>query len=67
MGVKNSEDTSKQRYILAFPPLPLRGGNFCPNWKTGKNLKEDLMKKGREKGGKEEKEKSDKTHLYEYL
>ena len=30
--------------------------------KTGKNLKEDL-KKGKEKGGKEKKEKSDKTHV----
>ena len=28
--------------------------------KTGKNLKEDFIKKGREKGGKEE---SDKTHV----
>ena len=37
--------------------------DFCPNWKTGKNLKEDLTK-GKEKGGKEEKkEKSDKTHV----
>ena len=34
--------------------------NFCPNWKTGKNLKKDL-KKGREKWWK--KEKSDKTHV----
>ena len=41
-------------YILAI----------CPNLKTGKNLKEDLMKKGREKGGgKKKKEKSDKTHV----
>ena len=37
-------------YILAIPPSP--GGQFCPNWKTGKNLKEDFMKKVREKGGK---------------
>ena len=45
-------------YILAIPP-PWGGGEFfCPNWKTGKNLKEDLKKK--EKGGKEEKkEESD--------
>ena len=28
-------------------------GHF-PKWKTGKNLKEDFMKRGREKGGKEE-------------
>ena len=43
-------------YSCHFPPF------FCPNWKTGKNLQEDL-KKGREKGGKEgKKEKSDKTH-----
>ena len=49
-------------YILAIPPSP--GGDFfCPNWKTGNNLKEDL-KKGKEKGEKEEnKEKSDKTHV----
>ena len=50
-------------YILAISPHPGGGENFCPNWKTGKNLKEDL-KKGKEKGGKEEnKEKSDKTHF----
>ena len=42
-------------------PPPWAGKNFCPNWKKGKNLKEDF-KKGKEKGGKEEnKEKSDKT------
>ena len=29
---------------------------FCPNWKTGKNLKEDLKKRW-EKGGKEEKKR----------
>ena len=38
-------------------------GKFCPNLKTGKNLKEDL-KKGKGKGEKEEKkEKSGKTHV----
>ena len=37
-------------YILAISPPP----NFVPIWETGKNLEEDL-KKGREKGGKEEK------------
>ena len=48
-------------YILAIPtpPHPLGGvNNFCPNWKTGKNLKEDFMKKRREK-----KKKIDKTHV----
>ena len=39
-------------YILAIIP---------PNWKTGKNFEEDLMKKGREKGGKEE--KNNKTQV----
>ena len=48
-------------YSGYFPP-PL-GEIFCPNLKTGKNLKEDL-KKEREKGGKEgQKEKSDKTYV----
>ena len=37
---------------------------FPEDWKTGKNLKEDFMKKGREKG---EKEKSDKKHMLKYL
>ena len=37
-------------------------GIFCPNWKTGKNLKEDL-KKEREKGGNEEKKKRVITHV----
>ena len=46
-------------YILAIPPPPEGGGDiFGPNWKTKKNLKEDFMKKGREK---KKKEKSDKT------
>jgi len=46
---------SLQGYIFwPFPPPP--GGDFCPKSKTGKNLKEDL-KKGKEKGGKEEKRK----------
>ena len=36
-------------YILAIL-------NFWPSWKTGKNLK-DFLKKGRKKGGKEEKRK----------
>ena len=31
--------------------------------KTGKNLKGDFVKKRKGKGGKEEKEKSDKTHV----
>ena len=31
--------------------------------KTGKNLKEDLMKKEKEKGEKKKKEKTDKTHV----
>ena len=40
---------------------------FCPNCKTGKNLKEDL-KKGREKGEKEEKkENGDIKHTLKYL
>ena len=38
-------------YILAIPPGG--GGDFCPNSKTGKNLKEDLKRK--KKGRKEEK------------
>ena len=43
-------------------PPPAGGGNFLSKLKTGKNLNED-MKKGREKGGEEEKkEKNDKTH-----
>ena len=29
--------------------------------KTGKNLKEDFLKKGREKGGQKKREKSDKN------
>ena len=50
-------------YNLAIPPPGRGAGNFCPNWKTGRNLKEDL-KKGKEKGGKEEKrKKSDSTHV----
>ena len=39
-------------YILAISPPPWVRGDFCPNWKTGKNLKEDFMKRRREKGGK---------------
>ena len=42
-------------YILAIPPPP-GGGNFCPNLKTTKNLKEDLKKK-RIRGEKKEKKK----------
>ena len=45
--------------ITGIPPGG--GGNFFPNWKKGKNLKEHLMKKGSEKVEKKEKEKSDKT------
>ena len=49
------KNPQKQGRILEgggkFPPS---GGEiFCSIWKTGKNLKEDL-KKGKEKGGKEE-------------
>ena len=40
-------------YILA----PGRGGNFFVQVEKRKNLKEDFMKKGREKGGKAEKRK----------
>ena len=43
------------------PPPP----NFCPNWKTGKNLKEDLKKKG--KGGEKEKKKRVIKHRLKYL
>ena len=35
--------------------------------KTGKNLKEDFIKKGREKGGKRKKLKSDKAHVKKLL
>ena len=51
-------------YILAISPPP--GGNFLLKLKTGKNLKEDL-KKGREKGGKEEKKKRVIKHTLKYL
>ena len=51
--------------LIESPSPPLGGGNFCPKWKTGKNLKEDL-KKGKEKGGKEEKKKVEK-HTLKYL
>ena len=34
------------------------GGEFLSELKTGKNLKEDFMQKGREKGRKEEKRKN---------
>ena len=52
-----------QGYIFWPSPPPRGGGNFCPNLKSGKNLKEDL-KKGRAKGRREEKkERSDKTHV----
>ena len=40
---------------------PFLGGDFLSKWKTGKNLKEDFMKKGREKKGKKKREKSDKN------
>ena len=61
LDVQDSRHRGSGIYILAIPPLG--GKNFCQNWKTGKNFKEDL-KKGKEKGGKEEnKEKSDKTHV----
>ena len=52
-------------YILAILPPPGREDNFCPNWKTGKNLKESL-KKGKGKGRKEEKGKVIK-HSLKYL
>ena len=54
----------ENRYIYFghFPPPLWGGGEFCPNWKTGKNLKEDLKKEG--KGGKRrKKEESDKTYV----
>ena len=41
-------------------------GIFCPKWKTGKNLKEDL-KKGKEKAGKKRKKKRVIKHTSEYL
>ena len=47
-------------YSDQFPPPG--GGDFCPNWKTGKNLKEDMKKEGKREG-KKKKEKSDKTHV----
>ena len=34
-----------------------------PEWKTEKNLKEDFMKKEGKRGGKEKKEKNDKTFV----
>ena len=42
-----------------FPLSPGEGGDFCPNWKTGKNFKEDFLKKrkGKEEKGKEKKKK----------
>jgi len=42
-------------YILAIPP-PWGGG-------TGKNLKEDFMKKEGKRRKKKQKDKSDKTHV----
>ena len=47
--------------VVDWGPFMYMGGNFCPNWKTVKNLKKE--KKG--KGGKEKKKKkkSDKTHV----
>ena len=50
MGVKNSEDTSKQRYILAFPPPG--GGNFLSKLKNGEEFEGGLNEKRK---GKEEK------------
>ena len=47
-------------------PPPAGGGNFLSKLKTGKNLNED-MKKGREKGGKEEKKKRVIKHTLKYL
>ena len=44
-------------YILAISP---QAGNFCPQWKPGQNLKEDL-KKGKEKGEKK------KKHMLKYI
>ena len=59
IDVHSVKRESGQGYIFWPSPPPL-GGNFCPNWKTGKNLKD--FKKGKEKGEKEEK-RSDKTHV----
>ena len=48
-------------YVLAFFLPPGGGEDFFPNWKTGKNLKEDFMKKGREREEKKEQEKREKS------
>ena len=45
-----------QGYIFWPSPPPWGGKYFCPNWKTGKNLKEDL-KKRRKRGAKKKKRK----------
>ena len=47
----------KSAEILAGIYILARGGIFFQIEKNGKNLKEDFMKKGREKGGKRKKEK----------
>ena len=52
---------SRDIYSGHFPSP--RGKLFVQIKKTGKNLKEEFMKKEREKGEKKKKEKSDKTHV----
>ena len=57
----------EQGYIFWPSPPPGGGKNFCPNWKTGKNLKEDL-KKGKEKGEKKKKKKKRVIkHMLKYI
>ena len=49
--------TKNQGYIFwPFHP-PGGGNNFLSKMRKGKNLKEDFMKKGKEKGGNEEERK----------
>ena len=53
-------------YILALSSLPWGEEFLSKLKKTGKNLKEDL-KKGKEKGGKEENKKRVIKHTLKYL
>ena len=56
VGIDDEGRLACHFYIYSghFPPGG-GGGNFCPNRKTGKNWKEDFMKKRKVKRRKEEK------------
>ena len=44
-------------YILSISPTPWGGGEILSKLKTGKNLKEDFIKKEGKRGGEEDKRK----------